>query len=1052
MAQYLPYIPETIPEPALYKPDFNFFDRMLQRKQSMFEQGASRVRSAYTSVLNAQLSNKNNIPLRDQYIKNAQEQLTKLSSSDLSLMENVNAAESIYAPFWQDKYIVQDAAMTKAYQAEMQKLTSWRDSPKLEEREKYNAISMMDLQNGLSVLQNADRTPEAFGAVEMRKAEPFTNIEAYLQKQAKDQGLEVKYDDPNGPYLIETVNGERSQRKYATWAASMIGNNFQGQFDVTGRVENEERIKILKRSNPNITDQEIKGIIAKDVVSELNQGYTKRNQEADVEIARIDSLLGSIGQTGGPQNEQMFNKLVQERAELVAKKSAINEEYKYFDQGKDKVLEYATNAPKQYFSVLAKQRLINNWATGRASIDQKLVKENTGFTAAQNIDIRRAEHNLAVNNAAFDQFYKIEQLKISAAKGTGTGTSTGTGTGNNTTNTDVPGVSESGSMMYAGKSGIDITKTEATAYDVFNKNQKQNFVEAHNLIFDQRGILGFASKLGLTPLEMSQVATAFQKEIATDYAHVFTKDEAAASKKLKEALLASPSVKEAGITSITGPGNMRNALIAYAGQYLSERSAIASDGSDVALTSDEFEALMRYSTAVSKLDSYAANDRQRQELIEKNLVGNKDYNHLLVDNNGKKDLVTISDLESKFKTTEFTDEDGNIVNLSAKDLANAYISGNVKQYVPTGFAAISAAATGRAGGFVTGKEVTINGKKYTSQGAIYPAIANPNGSMDVLPKGLKELESSVAILDQTYKSSSQLAKDIQGAQHSIVPNLLMYKNLTGKQGALFTLVYKSNKTMTGGDDAAAIVNQAFQVGNSEDIYDGSGAPLAADKIEAVRALLKNEKNMEEYTTAEYIPQGINGKRTVRVTLSKPLSAETKEQIGGINLNELGTTFNVVLKDNTVGTVLDQLPNNTGFQIYDAITRGKEIKSDPILDAAGFKYTITPNTTGIDATPEYVTVDLKYKIRTNKKDPQTGQLVTGVEEKSYLSRINLMGQNAKSPDEIVQTLQQLYYNNMQQNRAVQLEYQNFINTNRANGGSVWDPKAALQAAGLSHLIK
>jgi hypothetical protein len=461
---------------------------------------------------------------------------------------------------------------------------------------------------------------------------------------------------------------------------------------------------------------------------------------------------------------------------------------------------------------------------------------------------------------------------------------------------------------------------------------------------------------------------------------------------------------------------------------------------------------MRYSTAVTKLDSYAANDRQRQELIEKNLVTNKNYSHLLVDKNGKKDLVTISDLESKFKATEFTDEDGNKVNLSAKDLATAYVSGNVKQYVPTGFAAISAATVGRAGGFVTGKEVTVNGKKYVSQGAIYPAIANPNGSMEDLPKGLKELESSVATLDQTYKSSTQLAKDIQGAQHSIVPNLLMYKNLTGRQGALFTLVYKSNKTMTGGDDAAAIVNQAFQVGNSEEIYDGSGAPLAADKIEAVRALLKNEKNMEEYTTAEYIPQGLNGKRTVRVTLSKPLSAETKEQIGGVNLNELGTTFNVVLKDNTAGTVLDKLPNNTGFQIYDAITRGQEIKSDPILDAAGFKYTITPNTTGIDATPEYVTVDLKYKVRTNKKDPQTGQLVTGVEEKSYLSKINLMGANAKSPDEIVQTLQELYYNNMQQNRNVQMEYQNFMNTNRASGAGGWDPKTALQAVGLSHLIK
>lgn len=1052
MAQYLPYIPETIPEPALYKPDFNFFDRMLQRKQSMFEQGLGRVRSAYTSVLNAQLSNKHNIPLRDQYIKNAQEQLTKLSSSDLSLMENVNAAESIYAPFWQDKFIVQDAAMTKGYQAEMQKLMSWKDSPKLEEREKYNAISMMDLQNGLSVLQNADRTPEAFAAVEMRKAEPFTNIEAYLQKMAKDDGKEIKYDSPDGPYLIETINGERSKQKYATWAASMIGNNFQGQFDVTGRVENEERIKILKRNNPNITDQEIKGIIAKDVVSELNQGYTKRNQEVDVEIARIDSLLGSIGQMGGPQNEQMFNKLVQERSELLAKKSAINEEYKYFDQGKDKVLEYATNAPKQYFSVLAKQRLINNWATGRASIDQKLVKENTGFTAAQNIDLRRAEHNLAVSNAAFDQWYKqwSKQLDVNNPNKTSNTTVTKDANGNDIVTT-VPGVSESGSMVYAGKSGIDITKTEATAYDVYNKNQKQNFVEAHNLIFDQRGILGFATKLGLDQKELSQIATYLQKEVATDYAYVATKEQEAAYNKLAQALIASPAVKEAGIKSIPGPGTMRNALVAYAGQYLSERSAVASDGSDIALTNDEFEALMRYSTAVTKLDSYAANDKQRQELIEKNLLTNKAYSHLLVDKNGKKDLVTISDLEKNFKPTEFEDEDGNKVTLTAKDLATAYISGNMTSYRPGALAAIAQASMAAAGTMTFGKTVTINGKKFSSYGTFTQNMLSPSNPITNYPKGLKELEEGALALDKTYKSSGQLAKDIQGAQHSIVPNLLMYKNLTGRQGALFTLVYKSNKT--GGDDAAAtIVNQAFQVGNSEDVYDSSGTPLAPDKVEAIRALLKNEKNMEEYTSAEYIPQGINGKRTVRITLSKPLSAETKEQIGGVNLNELGTTFNVVLKDNTAGTILDDLPKNTGFQIYDAITRGQEIKSDPILNAAGFSYTITPNTTGIDSTPEYVTVDLKYKVRTNKKDPQTGQLVTGVEEKSYLSKINLVGQNAKSPDEIVQTLQQLYYNNMQQNRAVQLEYQNFINTNRASGGSVWDPKAALQAAGLSHLIK
>lgn len=1036
MAQYLPYIPETIPEPALYKPDFNFFDRMLQRKQSMFEQGLGRVRSAYTSVLNAQLSNKNNIPLRDQYIKDAQEQLTKLSSSDLSLMENVNAAESIYAPFWQDKFIVQDAAMTKGYQAEMQKYMSWRDSAKPEEREKYNSIGMLYLQNGLSKLQNADRTPEAFGAIEMRKAEPFTNIESYLHKMAKDENLEVKYDDPNGPYLIETINGQRSEKKYAAWAASKIGNNFQGQFDVIGTVENEERAKILKRSNPNLTDQEIQQLIAKDVVSELSQGYTKRTQEADVEIARIDSLLSSIGQSNDPRHEQMFNKLKQERDELVAKKASINQEYAYFDQGKDKVLEYAASAPKQYFSVLAKQRLINNFAAGKASIDQKLIKENNAFTSAQNIELRRAEHNLAVSNAAFDQWYKqwSKQLDVSNAnKGTGT-TTMKDANGNDIPVPSLPGVDESASLVYSGKSGIDITKTATTAYDFFEQNQKKEFADSFNLIFDQRGILGFATKLGLNQEEIALVATAFKKEIATNYSHVFTKDEASASKKLKEALLASPSVKQAGITSITGPGNMRNALIAYSGQYLSERSKVAADGSDIPLSNEEFEALMRYSTAISKLESYNANEQNREKLFQDKIANDPNYKSIVTKGaDGKSKLLTISDMAADMPTLQLTNKDrSGVLKLNKEEVAKLYMQGKLG---PTFMGELNIEGLGNY--YIQ----SVDNKKATTGIGLIDDTAvlwNDLYNNKIKPK---------------YGEPGEISKKMQEANEKIVPDLLMYKNMMGRQGSVFALIPKGNKTMANGDNAVAAIYQASQTGNSEDVYDKDGNKIEdVEKINAIRTLLSSEKNIEEYVSGQYIPQGINGKRTVRVTLNKVLSSETKGTIAGQNIGEIGDVFNFVLKDDTSGTYLDQLPNNTGYQVYQSLTRGKQIKSDPILDAAGFSYTVTPNTIGVDAEPEYVTVDLKYKVRTNKKDPQTGQLVTGVEEKSYLHRINLKGSDAKSPDEIIGKLQSLYYENMMKNRSVQQEYQNYINTNRGAGAAMWDAKEALKAAGLSHLIK
>jgi hypothetical protein len=1047
MAQYLPYIPETIPEPALYKPDFNFFDRMLQRKQSMFEQGASRVRSAYTSVLNAPLSNKNNIPLRDQYIKDAQEQLTKISSSDLSLMENVNAAESIYAPFWQDKFIVQDAAITKAYQTEMQKYASWKDSAKPEEREKYNSIGMLYLQNGLSKLQNAERTPEAFGAVEMRKAEPFTNIEAYLDKIASQEKLQVKYDDPNGPYLIETVNGERSKQKYATWAASRIGNNFQGQFDITGTVENEERAKILKRNNPNITDEEVQTIIAKDVVSELTKGYTKRNEEVDVEMARIDSLLSSIGQTGGPQNEQMFNKLIQERAELSARKSSINEEYKYFDQDKSKVLDYVTKAPKQYFSVLAKQRLINNWATGTASIDQKLIKENTGFTAAQNYELNKSKFNLDVMKVQYDREQQLWERANPKVSTTGKDTPLKDANGNVIATGEAPGTDEAKSMVYLGASGTAIERTAASELDIYNKQQTERFVSAHNMLFTQESILGLTKSLGLNNDDISYVATALQKEIATDYAHTFTKEEAAAANKLTEKLLASPAVKEAGITKITGPGTMKNALIAYATDHF-----ITKLESDIPLTQDETSALMYMATASKKLQEYNANEEKRKELIKTNLLGNKALSHLVVDRpNNEKDLVGISDLEKNFKATEFEDEDGNKVTLSAKDLASAYMSGNMSEYKPGFFASIARGQLAASGTITFGKTVTIGGKKYSTQGTLTPNMLSPSEPIMNYPKGLEQLEAAVLSLNKTYKSSGQLAKDITLAHQSIVPNLLVYKDLTGVQSKEWQLVFKANKTMADGDLAAKIVSQSIQPGNIDEVYDANGGVVSEANIKAINTLLKSEKNMEEYVTANYIPDGINGKKTLRITLSKVQSDDGKDTIEGVKISELPTTINYTLKENT-GTDIDKLAKSPSFQTYDALLRGQEIKSDAILKAAGFEFALTPNFMGPGANPTFVTVDLKYKTRVNKRDPQTGELRSELEQKSYLSRINLTGDNAKGADEIVATVYDLLFRNMSENQRLQEEYNQYLKSANTSGGSTWNPKEALKAANLSHLIK
>jgi hypothetical protein len=1013
MAQYVPYVAEVFPEPALYKPDFNFFERMLQKKQSLYEQGVSRVRSSYNSVLSAPLSDEANIPLRDQYVKDAREKLKSISSADLSMPQNIASAEGIFAPFWEDKMILQDASLTKWYQGEAQKLSAWKNSTDPKIRSKYNGIAEQYLMDGHEKLRKAGRNEQAYASIEKRQATPFENIQEYLQQQAKDQGMDIKNDDPAGPYLIQTINGERSKKKYATWASAMMGNNFYEQFKVTGVVEKEQRAKAFKKMNPNLSDQEIDRMIGDDAIYELDKGFKKRVEEVDVELAKVNSLLGSLPAQGGEKEAQIYERLIDERTQLLSKKSGINEEYKYFDEpSKTRLKEAIAGNPDAYFAQLAKQRTVDNWATGRASVDSKLVKENSAWTAAEGIQLRRQE--LAVNKqkAEWDREQQLwERANPTAGKGTKT-TTLKNANGDDIT-PPVEGLDRENSMMYRGLSGIDITKNAGTALDVFNKIQTRDYMESYNLIFDQRGILGLAKKgLGLNESEISYVATALQKENESAGAHKFTKEENAATIKLEKALGTNEAVKNSGI-KITGPATLRQAMLVYAKDYFSQRNANSKDGNDIALDKNELDMLLRYTTAVQKLDRYNQNEAKREELIKKNILTNKDYASLVVDRDGKKDLISISDMAKgmqpltlSYKESMFGDTKE--LKLSKEDVARAYMGGMISDIIPS-----------RAEG---------SHIKYNNDGRIYRLVSV--GTTKIEPglnweKPWNDWWDKVETKYDTPKAFSTLMKS---AQEVVVPDLLMYKGQTGKQGTAWTLITKPNKSMADGDTAAAVIDQALNISNG-DIYNAQGSQVDANTVSNIRALLKSEKNMEDFISAEYIPQGVNGQRTLRLYFNKPMSDEAKTTIGTTNLAGIsGQTFDVVIKDGATAPALDNLPNSTGYQVYDMLARGKVFKSDEVINASGFKFSITPNKLtsegSADERPEYVTVDLEYNLRVNKKD-ESGKIVSTVEPKTVSDKFNLSGTGAKSPDEIVGYLYKLYYDNLLQNRSAQEEYESYI---------------------------
>lgn len=114
MATFIPNVTDAFPEPALYRPDFGFMDKMLSRRQQMYERGFSEVAGKYGD-LTRELTNPKNVQQRDTFLKEAMNNLKNLSSMDLSQQQNVEAAGSVFAPFWKNTHVLGDMMLTKHY-------------------------------------------------------------------------------------------------------------------------------------------------------------------------------------------------------------------------------------------------------------------------------------------------------------------------------------------------------------------------------------------------------------------------------------------------------------------------------------------------------------------------------------------------------------------------------------------------------------------------------------------------------------------------------------------------------------------------------------------------------------------------------------------------------------------------------------------------------------------------------------------------------------------------------------------------------------------------
>ena len=207
MATYIQGVTDYIPQIQPFKPDYNFLGNMLQARQTRYDSNYKQLSEKYGTLLNSPMLKDKHNKQRDEFFKIVNQDIKKISTMDLSLQKNVDAATKVFDSFYKNKYLVDDMVKTKKYQNELQNGESYKycDDP--------NKCNGKFWQPGLDYLhykaqEYRNSTDEEGMRMEMPSYVPQSNWKEKALKFAKENNYDIQVDTPSGQWIVHDQNGK----------------------------------------------------------------------------------------------------------------------------------------------------------------------------------------------------------------------------------------------------------------------------------------------------------------------------------------------------------------------------------------------------------------------------------------------------------------------------------------------------------------------------------------------------------------------------------------------------------------------------------------------------------------------------------------------------------------------------------------------------------------------------------------------------------------------------------------------------------------------------
>jgi hypothetical protein len=197
----------------------------MQTKQTQYDTNWKALNKMYGQYYHSDLTREDNVAKKDNYLKQIEFNLQRVSQLDLSLEQNVDQATQIFKPFYEDKGLMKDMAYTKNYMNNVSYGEGLKNAYDQKQRDQYWADGIAELQFKRQEFKEAS----AEDAMSMESVEytPYVNTVAKAQEVAKEAGLSIESVDfsKDGKWIVKTKNGEQLIEPLQKLFEARLGND-----------------------------------------------------------------------------------------------------------------------------------------------------------------------------------------------------------------------------------------------------------------------------------------------------------------------------------------------------------------------------------------------------------------------------------------------------------------------------------------------------------------------------------------------------------------------------------------------------------------------------------------------------------------------------------------------------------------------------------------------------------------------------------------------------------------------------------------------------------